>query len=51
MNPIVLRVGVIGMALVIRFWTRKVIARKSIGLLGIGDGIHRLPAKWPAEAP
>jgi hypothetical protein len=45
MNPIMLRVGVIGVALVIRFWTRQVIARKSTDLLGIGDGIHRLTAK------
>ena len=46
MNPIAMRVGVIGVALVIWFWTQKIIARKSDGLSGIGDGVHRLTAKW-----
>lgn len=46
MNPIVLRVSVIGVALVIWFWTQKLIARKSDGVNGIGDGVHRLTARW-----
>jgi hypothetical protein len=46
MNPIVLRVSVIGVALVIWFWTQKLIARKSDGITGIGDGVHRLTAGW-----
>jgi PAP2 superfamily C-terminal len=46
MNPIVLRVSVIVGALIIWFWTQKLIARKGEGLNGIGDGIHRLTAHW-----
>jgi membrane-associated phospholipid phosphatase len=46
MNPIVLRVSVIVVALIIWFWTQKLIARKGEGLNGIGDGVHRLTAHW-----
>jgi hypothetical protein len=46
MNPIVIRVSIIVGALVIWFWTQRIIARKSDGVLGIGDGVHRLTARW-----
>lgn len=46
MNPILLRIAVIAAGLVIWFWTQKLIARNSIGLVGIGDGVHRLTAGW-----
>lgn len=46
MNPIVLRIAVIVIALAIWFWTQKLIARKCDGLNGIGDGVHRLTAGW-----
>ena len=46
MKIIVLRVLVIAVALMIWFWTQKLIARKSPGLNGIGDAIHRLTAGW-----
>lgn len=45
MNPIVLRLAVIAAALVLWFWTQKLIARKS-GATGIHDGVHRLTARW-----
>ena len=44
MNPILLRVSVIAVALVIWFWTQKLIARKSGEMIGIGDAVHRLTA-------
>lgn len=46
MNPILLRVSVIAVALVIWFWTQKLIARKSGEMDGIGDAVHRLTAGW-----
>ena len=46
MNPILLRLAVITVALVIWFWTQKLIARKSGETNGIGDGVHRLTAGW-----
>ena len=46
MNPILLRLAVIAVALVIWFWTQKLIARKSGGMDGIGDAVHRLTAGW-----
>ena len=46
MNPILLRVSVITVALVIWFWTQKLIARKSSEMSGIGDAVHRLTAGW-----
>lgn len=46
MNPILLRVSVIAVALVIWFWTQKLIARKSREMDGIGDAVHRLTAGW-----
>ena len=46
MNLILLRIAVIGVALVIWFWTQKLIARNSAGPAGIGDGVHRLTAGW-----
>lgn len=46
MNPILLRVAVIAVALVIWFWTQKLIARNSGGGPGIGDAVHRLTAGW-----
>jgi hypothetical protein len=46
MNPIILRVIIIAAALVIWFWTQKMIALKSDGAGGIGDGVHRLTARW-----
>jgi hypothetical protein len=44
MNPIILRLAVIAAALVIWFWTQKLIARKCCGMGGIGDGAHRFTA-------
>jgi PAP2 superfamily C-terminal len=46
MNLILLRLAVIAVALVIWFWTQKLIARKSDDSSQIGDGIHRLTAGW-----
>jgi hypothetical protein len=46
MSPIILRVSIIAAALAVWFWTQKLIALKSDGAGGIGDGIHRLTAKW-----
>ncbi len=34
------------MGLIIWFWTQKLIAVKSSGMDGIGDGVHRLTARW-----
>ncbi len=46
MNPILLRLAVIAAALVVWFWTQKLIARKGGGMEGISDGFHRLTAGW-----
>lgn len=46
MNPILLRIAVIAVALVIWFWTQKLIGANLAGLNGIGDGVHRLTARW-----
>lgn len=46
MNPILARVIVIAIALVIWFWTQKLIAGNSLSGPGIGDWIHRLTAGW-----
>jgi PAP2 superfamily C-terminal len=46
MSPILLRIAVIAVALVIWFWTQKLIARNLSGMIGIGDGVHRLTAGW-----
>jgi len=46
MTLILLRMAVIAVALVIWFWTQKLIASKGHGLTGIGDGIHRLTTRW-----
>ncbi len=46
MNSILLRIAVIAVALVIWFWTQKLIARKSADTAGIGDWAHRLTAGW-----
>lgn len=46
MNPIVTRVIVIALALVIWFWTQKLIAGNTDDTPGIGDWIHRLTARW-----
>ncbi len=45
MNLILIRIVVIAVALVIWFWTQKLIARNLAGMNGIGDGVHRLTAK------
>lgn len=42
MNPVILRLAVIAAALVIWFWTQKLIARNYSAMAGIGDGAHRL---------
>ncbi len=42
MNPIILRFALIAAALVIWFWTQKLIARNYSAMAGIGDGAHRL---------
>jgi hypothetical protein len=46
MNPILLRVLVIVVALAIWFWTQKLIARKAAEPEGIGDAVHRWTAGW-----
>ena len=46
MTLILLRVVVIAVALVIWFWTQKIIARKMPGMMDIGDAIHRITAAW-----
>ena len=46
MNPVVLRIGFIAVALVIWFWTQRLIAGKSGDMQGIGDAVHRLTAGW-----
>ena len=43
-----LRVLVVAVALVIWFWTQKLIGQKAGGGDGIGDGIHDLTANWHA---
>lgn len=46
MNPILPRLAVIAGALVLWFWTQKLIASKSGDPSVIHDGIHRLTARW-----
>ena len=46
MTLILLRTGVIAVALVIWFWTQKLIASKSDDTQDIGDAVHRLTARW-----
>lgn len=46
MSLILIRLLVIIGALGIWFWTQKLIASKSDDLSRIGDGVHRLTAKW-----
>lgn len=46
MTLILLRTGVIAVALVIWFWTQKLIASKSDDMQDIGDAVHRLTARW-----
>lgn len=46
MNPILPRLLVIAVALVIWFWTQKLIARKADEGNAIGDALHRLTARW-----
>jgi membrane-associated phospholipid phosphatase len=42
------RLAVIAVALVIWFWTQRIIGRNSGRVAGIGDGIHELTAQWHA---
>ncbi len=46
MNPIVIRLSVIAVALLIWCWTQRLVARSCGGMSGIGDGVHRLTAGW-----
>lgn len=46
MNPLIPRIAVIGAALVVWFWTQKLIGRNICGGDDIGDAIHRLTAHW-----
>ena len=46
MTLILLRIGVIIVALGIWFWTQKLIASKSDDMTRIGDGVHRFTARW-----
>ncbi|MFM7180644.1 MAG: phosphatase PAP2-related protein [Verrucomicrobiales bacterium] len=46
MTAIALRIGVIALALVVWFWTQKLIGRKRAADGGIGDVIHDLTAGW-----
>ncbi len=43
---ILLRIAVIVVGLIIWFWTQRLIAVKSTGMDGIGDGVHRLTDRW-----
>ncbi|RYD49928.1 MAG: phosphatase PAP2 family protein [Verrucomicrobiaceae bacterium] len=46
MSLLILRLAVIAGALVIWFWTQKLIARNALVAAGVGDGVHRLTAGW-----
>lgn len=46
MNPILARIAVIVVALVIWFWTQRLIGRKKGDGQAIGDAVHRLTARW-----
>jgi membrane-associated phospholipid phosphatase len=46
MNPILIRLLVIAVALVIWFWTQKLIGAKAGDNGVIDDGLHRLTARW-----
>ena len=46
MSLVILRLVVIAAALGIWFWTQKLIANKSGDMNAIGDGVHRLTARW-----
>ncbi len=46
MQPILLKIAVIVVALIIWFWTQKLIGAKADAGGGIGDLIHRLTARW-----
>lgn len=46
MNPIPARLAVIVVALVIWFWTQRIIGRKNNEGQAIGDAVHRLTARW-----
>jgi hypothetical protein len=48
MTLILLRLAIIGGALGIWFWTQKLIAANLPEGSGIGDGVHRLTARWHA---
>ncbi|MEO8614405.1 MAG: phosphatase PAP2-related protein [Luteolibacter sp.] len=46
MTLIFLRIVCIGAAIAVWFWTQKLIASKSDDMETIGDGVHRLTARW-----
>ena len=46
MNPAVLKILLIGVALAIWFWTQKLIGLQAGQTAGIGDAVHRLTARW-----
>lgn len=46
MSLVLLRIVLIAGALVIWFWTQKLIARNAMVAAGVGDGVHRLTAGW-----
>ena len=46
MSVILVRLLVIAGALVIWFWTQKLIARKAGQMEGIGDAVHAWTARW-----
>jgi hypothetical protein len=46
MTLIAIRIAAIAVALVIWFWTQKLIANNSNSTEAIGDGVHRLTAGW-----
>jgi hypothetical protein len=46
MSSILVRVGVVGLALIVWYWSQKLIGSKGAGISGIGDGMHRLTARW-----
>lgn len=46
MSLVLLRIALIAGALVIWFWTQKLIARNAMVTAGVGDGVHRLTAGW-----
>jgi membrane-associated phospholipid phosphatase len=46
MSLVLLRIGIIAVALIIWFWTQKVIGSRAANDPGIGDAFHRFSFRW-----